>query len=249
MAAIRGDFGKLEKLIKKLDQLSHPSFRQKLSKNVSEEAIELVKEEFETGTDPYGKAWPKPLIRTGNGGIKPLAASGRLKNSFHVAEVTPQRFTIETNIIYASVHQYGATIKAKNWRTVTIRIDMRARMARHLFSKKMQRKFKRAGLTEAAIRAGLKAQFPKGGDNRYKTITVKRFGLVFRGVHTTRTDYTGKNGNAKRSTSRKYGDWITKLSVKIPQRQIIPENTLPPKWIEAFKSAAKDVINEHFGYR
>lgn len=234
MSGIRGDFGELEKLIKKMDELSQPAFRRALSQNVSEEAIDLVKDEFETGVGPYGKAWPAPVMRLGNKGIVPLSASGRLRNSFHVAEVSPHRFTIETNVIYASTHQYGATIRAKNWRTVTYQVDT---------SKAMARRLARTNLSKAAIRAALKTQYANGG--RYKTVTVRRFGLVFRGVTTTQTNYTSKSGKARRSTSRTYGGWITKLSVVIPQRQIIPENTLPPKWIKAFQEVAKDVLDAH----
>lgn len=200
MSGIRGDFKKLGDLVKKLDGLCKPAFRQELSRKVAEAAIALVKEEFSTGTDPNGKAWPPPVLRRGSK-IIPLNASGNLKNSFHVPDKSASRFVIETNVIYASVHQYGKTITAKNWRTVT---------------------YKRGG----------------------KTITSRRFGLVFRGVTTTTRDYVGKDGTKRRSTRRSY-DWYTCLSVKIPRRQIIPENTLPPRWVAAFKTEANKVLNQH----
>ena len=224
MSGIRGDYSKLEKLIKKMEAIGGTPFRHVLLKNVSEEAIDLVKQEFANGVGPYGAAWKPPVLRTGDKSISPLLASGDLKNSFHVARVGTDNFVIETNVIYASVHQYGAVITAKNWRTVRIKVKLR---------KPLARKLAKLGFNKAAVRAALRSQFAGGNDFVFKE--VQRFGLVFRGRHTT-------GGGSKRT----YGDWITKLSVKIPQRQIMPESYLPPSWEKGFAEAIDETLTKFF---
>jgi phage gpG-like protein len=78
--------------------------------NWAEEAVDLVKEQFRKGTDPYGAPWAKPKCRKG----KPLMDSGALRNSLHVASRTVRSFTIAFGLFTAEVHNFGKVIKAKN---------------------------------------------------------------------------------------------------------------------------------------
>lgn len=66
---------------------------------------------FETETGPDGRRWD-PSIRAEFEGGKTLTDSARLRQSIaHVA--TRDRVEIGTNVIYAGVHQKGATIAGR----------------------------------------------------------------------------------------------------------------------------------------
>ena len=64
---------------------------------------------FKFGRSPWGDAWRKPLLRNG----QPLRDTGRLNRSITV-DATGDGVTVGTNVLYAPVHQFGATIRAKN---------------------------------------------------------------------------------------------------------------------------------------
>ena len=67
---------------------------------------------FETETDPTGKRW-EPSIRAEEEGGKTLTDTARLRQSItHLAASDSVR--VGTNVIYAGVHQGGATIRGKN---------------------------------------------------------------------------------------------------------------------------------------
>ncbi len=66
---------------------------------------------FETGKGPGGAAW-KPSLRAIEQGGQTLRDSGRLMASLtHVAGANS--VTIGTNVVYAGIHQFGGTIRAK----------------------------------------------------------------------------------------------------------------------------------------
>lgn len=64
---------------------------------------------FKAGASPYGQAWAPLSIRRG----QPLRDSGRLRSSI-TSRPDDSGVTVGTNLIYAPVHQFGATIKPKN---------------------------------------------------------------------------------------------------------------------------------------
>lgn len=66
---------------------------------------------FETETAPDGSPW-KPSLRARQQGGKTLQDRVILKNSIH-SVAGPSSVEIGTNLIYAGVHQGGATIRAK----------------------------------------------------------------------------------------------------------------------------------------
>ncbi len=63
---------------------------------------------FKLGIDPWANPWAKLKIRNG----QPLRDTGRLNRSI-VANPDKTGVTIGTNVQFAAVHQYGATIEPK----------------------------------------------------------------------------------------------------------------------------------------
>ncbi len=64
---------------------------------------------FKLGIDPWGNPWQALKFRKG----QPLRDTGRLNRSI-VSKVDASGVTVGTNLIYAPVHQFGATIVPKN---------------------------------------------------------------------------------------------------------------------------------------
>jgi phage virion morphogenesis protein len=66
---------------------------------------------FEDGSGPGGIAW-KPSLRVLLQGGQTLVDSGRLKASL-THDAGPKSVTVGTNAVYAAIHQFGGTIRAK----------------------------------------------------------------------------------------------------------------------------------------
>jgi phage gpG-like protein len=103
---VTGDFAELAKLQRQLRRLGTEGMR-RVSKQVSLEAQSLVTEGFASGVSPSGSAWA-PVRRGG----QPLRDTGRLLASL-IPKDTGKGFVLSTNVAYAAVHQYGATVQAK----------------------------------------------------------------------------------------------------------------------------------------
>jgi phage virion morphogenesis protein len=65
---------------------------------------------FMSGQSPDGKAWAPLKLRSG----QPLRDTGHLAGKARTTRYDAVEAIIGTNLLYAPVHQYGATIKAKN---------------------------------------------------------------------------------------------------------------------------------------
>jgi phage virion morphogenesis protein len=77
--------------------------------NIGASLVVSTQHRFETGTDPEGSPWPQS-IRARLGGGKTLIESARLLQSqTHIASDTGVE--VGTNVLYAAVHQLGATIR------------------------------------------------------------------------------------------------------------------------------------------
>lgn len=98
LAAIGAIAGKLEN-------------REPLWRAVGEEIAQQTAERFETSTGPDGQVWP-PSWRVKTLGGKTLVLSGILKQSMTL-NVHEDGGEFGSPMIYAAVHQLGATIKAK----------------------------------------------------------------------------------------------------------------------------------------
>ena len=108
---IRGEFAQLERLIGRLHRMATPTWHAGLSRAAAEAARERIAASFAKERDPWGKPWQKSLRAELESG-QTLSDTGRLRRSFGY-RVMPNGFVIGTNVLYAAVHQYGATIRAK----------------------------------------------------------------------------------------------------------------------------------------
>lgn len=100
---IRGDFQKLDHWRRAFQKA--PDVLKEMSASGAEELLNLVKDEFRTETDPYGKRW-KP--KQADDGRKTLSGkTSRLKN-FQIKRATKSGFTIAPTVDYAAPHQTGA---------------------------------------------------------------------------------------------------------------------------------------------
>jgi phage virion morphogenesis protein len=70
-----------------------------------------VIDRFETGRGPGGRPW-KPSIRARLAGGQTLVDSGRLRGSI-TYRAGPRHVEVGTNVLYAAIHQFGGTIRAK----------------------------------------------------------------------------------------------------------------------------------------
>lgn len=66
---------------------------------------------FEREVDPSGNPWPRSIRALLTGG-KTLTDTARLRSSL-TYEASRTGVAVGTNVIYAAVHQFGATIRAK----------------------------------------------------------------------------------------------------------------------------------------
>lgn len=107
--SLKGDFGKLAALQRKVKRLATSDTRVRLANVMGAAALTEVQLGFRESRDPYGNAWEPLRLRAGG---KPLLDTGRLRSSFSY-QARVAGFTIGTNFIGAKVHQYGAVIEPK----------------------------------------------------------------------------------------------------------------------------------------
>lgn len=70
---------------------------------------------FRAGSSPYGEPWKPPVLRNG----APLVDTGRLRSSISY-RTEADRVVIGTNVNYAPVHQFGATILPKRKKMLAV---------------------------------------------------------------------------------------------------------------------------------
>lgn len=76
---------------------------------IGEALVRSTQQRFEEGRSPNGSPWP-PSIRALAEGGQTLVKSARLQTSItHAA--SDQGVEVGTNVLYAAVHQFGATIR------------------------------------------------------------------------------------------------------------------------------------------
>lgn len=117
MLKVSGDFRGLERIERKLREAADA--KRDILKALEEEAINQVHESFDGQRDPYGAGWAS-TIRGG----KILRDTGGLKSSLFRKRGSDS-FTIGFAKMYAAVHQFGATIKAKTPRGLLFKIGDR----------------------------------------------------------------------------------------------------------------------------
>lgn len=106
MAVLRGDFGALEDLQRRIQMVTNPAFKVAVAKRLTGTAIKLLADEFRKSQDPYGNPW-KPLKRRRG---KPLLDTGRLRAAA-VGQAANQSSGAMVRVVipvfYASYHQDG----------------------------------------------------------------------------------------------------------------------------------------------
>lgn len=101
---------------KQLSQQLHVTMRSlespiDLFTEIGDALVVSTQHRFETSRRPEGAFWPMSIRALFEGG-KTLRDSGRLANSI-TREASERGVRVGTNVIYAAVHQFGATIRPK----------------------------------------------------------------------------------------------------------------------------------------
>lgn len=79
-----------------------------------------VLDRFERGEAPDGTAWPESEGARIEGRPTLVKSARGLRDSIH-RQAHPDRVEIGTNLVYAGVHQFGATIRAKTAKGLVFR--------------------------------------------------------------------------------------------------------------------------------
>lgn len=97
----------LEELASELGELATRQFMAKLVEEISKEALRLIKREFETSTDPYGRPWA-PLKRKDKGPRKggPLRKTDSMYKSIR-RKLTRDGFAITSDDPKIEFHNFG----------------------------------------------------------------------------------------------------------------------------------------------
>lgn len=114
---LTGDVQELEFIRRGLAKLSTAETRHDLAELIAQAAKDRVAMEFDEHVDPYGHPWKALRSRDG----QPLTDTERLANSF-AFQAVGDTVRIGTNVAYAGVHQYGATITAKTKKGLRFRV-------------------------------------------------------------------------------------------------------------------------------
>lgn len=91
--------------------------------DIGQSLVVATQQRFEQGISPDGAAW-KPSIRaTAEGGLT-LVERGHLRDSI-THRAGKDSVEVGTNVFYAAVHQFGATISAKSAKSLKFQIGDR----------------------------------------------------------------------------------------------------------------------------
>ena len=114
--SLEGDFDHLSKIQAKMEEISSSDWRFELSQHIAIEYETYVAGCFRAGTSPYGVPWAPLGMRVSiNGrGQKPLRDTSIMSQAIETRNITESGFEVVVNHPGAKVHQYGATIVAKN---------------------------------------------------------------------------------------------------------------------------------------
>jgi phage virion morphogenesis protein len=94
-----------------------------LFREVGAHLVSTTRLRFEEGRAPDGRAWT-PSIRARTQRGQTLRDSGRLQQSITM-RAEARQVAVGTNVRYAAVHQFGATISAKGSKPLRFRIGNR----------------------------------------------------------------------------------------------------------------------------
>lgn len=117
---LKGDFTRLSRLVRTVERLHQPVWREGLSRVVAEAALEEIARSFERERDPWDKPWERSLRASLEGG-QTLSDTGRLRRSFTYRS-NADGFIVGTNVRYAAIHQYGGIIRPKRAKYLRFRL-------------------------------------------------------------------------------------------------------------------------------
>ena len=106
MAVLRGNFGALEDLQRRLREVRNPAFTAAVARRLTGTAIKLLGDEFRRSQDPYGRPWKPLKYRVG----KPLLDTGRLRAAAvgqQANQASGALVRVVIPVSYASYHQDG----------------------------------------------------------------------------------------------------------------------------------------------
>jgi phage gpG-like protein len=219
-AGVTGDFQKLRALVGRVEELAKASTRKSLLRQLSADALSLVKQGFRVGIDPYGDDWADPKRRG-----KALLDTGRLRNSFSARVVSDQGFEVGSNVSYAKFHQYGTAGRSKN-STVT---RVRTRTGRLLSSKQAARRMAKA-MVNAEIASKTISKHDISEVAREAGISEKDAHKILKRVQ----------AGARRSSFVNFTRMKFKAgSGKIPVRMMLPTNGPSSDWHRSFENTAQ----------
>ncbi len=104
MLRIGGDFKKVDEWAKLMG--SAPDVLESMSRNMAEEALELVAQGFESESDPYGRKWKEKKYPDGR--LVLGGKTARLRRGWHLTRSGKAGFGIAPSVNYAPYHQLGA---------------------------------------------------------------------------------------------------------------------------------------------
>ena len=115
MGGVVGDFAYARRLSAQLRRLLTPSMKQAFVANLAEEYRDFMMDCFQQSRSPYGDKWaPLKFRSSANGrGQKPLMNSGLMRAAATPIAVTATGWKVSVGRVYATTHQYGATIVPK----------------------------------------------------------------------------------------------------------------------------------------
>lgn len=106
MSALRGDFGALADLQRRIQEVKSPAFSAAVARRLTGTAIKLLADEFRGSRDPYGRPWKPLKYRVG----KPLLDTGRLRAAAvgqQANQASGALVRVVIPVSYASYHQDG----------------------------------------------------------------------------------------------------------------------------------------------
>lgn len=129
--AITGDLSDLGRFGRKLQKLG-PAL-DTLSRNLAEETLELIREEFEHEQDPDGAPWQSLLLRKG----KILQDTGGLRSSWNYTS-NRRGFTVGSGKVYAKWHQGGTGIYGPSRQRIYPRNAKALRLGRYGYARSIK---------------------------------------------------------------------------------------------------------------
>lgn len=142
-----------------------------MSRNMGEEALELIAEGFATETDPYGKPWAAKKVDDGRSIL--VGKTARLRRGWHLQRYGRGGFTVSPSVDYATYHQKRTKrmvarmmVPSRSrglppkWRTALSSVAQQ-HFAAHFGGKAKGRKGAGMGLITAKL-AGVKRRFNAG---------------------------------------------------------------------------------------